>query len=199
MDARVRYTKKVIQESFLTLLSKEPLEKITVKAICTSAEINRATFYKYYDNPLDLMAKMEEELINDLQARIAAENDLDLPGLLKMVLMDLKEKRDIYLVLFSNNGDVMFKKRLFNLCYGENMDVIRQLFPEMPLKQQEWIYYFVAEGCGGLINRWINAGMLESPEELIAFMTQLIATINAAGASLCIRDGASVTGSVPLY
>lgn len=47
-DARVRYTKMVIKNSFVKLLAKKPLEKVTVKEICELSEINRATFYKYY-------------------------------------------------------------------------------------------------------------------------------------------------------
>lgn len=47
-DARVRYTKMVIKNSFVKLLAKKPLEKVTVKETCELSEINRATFYKHY-------------------------------------------------------------------------------------------------------------------------------------------------------
>ena len=33
-DARVRYTKMVIAQSFIKLLKEKPINKITVKAIC---------------------------------------------------------------------------------------------------------------------------------------------------------------------
>ena len=37
-DARVRYTRRVIKESFLSLLSEKPVNKITVKEVCEAAE-----------------------------------------------------------------------------------------------------------------------------------------------------------------
>ena len=58
-DARVRYTKMVIKNSFVELLAKKPLTKVTVKEICELSEINRATFYKYYCDPYDLLEKLE--------------------------------------------------------------------------------------------------------------------------------------------
>ena len=45
IDVRARYTRKIIKESFYTLLREKPVEKITVKELCEKAEINRSTFY----------------------------------------------------------------------------------------------------------------------------------------------------------
>ena len=48
-DARVRYTHRVLKESFLSLLREKPVNKITVKEVCELAELNRATFYQRSD------------------------------------------------------------------------------------------------------------------------------------------------------
>ncbi|MFA7674359.1 MAG: TetR family transcriptional regulator, partial [Clostridia bacterium] len=47
-DRRVRYTKMVLKESFINLLSKKGISNITIKQICEDADINRATFYTHY-------------------------------------------------------------------------------------------------------------------------------------------------------
>ena len=57
-DARVRYTQRVLKESFLSLLRKKPINKITVKEVCELAELNRATFYSHYSDCFDLMEKI---------------------------------------------------------------------------------------------------------------------------------------------
>ena len=59
-DARVRYSKMIIQSNFVSLLKQKPMNKITVKELCEMADINRATFYKYYMDFYDLMEKIEE-------------------------------------------------------------------------------------------------------------------------------------------
>lgn len=52
-DARIRYTRVVIKDSFVKLLKSQPINKITVKDVCDLAEINRVTFYKYYTDCFD--------------------------------------------------------------------------------------------------------------------------------------------------
>ena len=72
-DARVRYTKMVITQSFIKLLGKKPLSRITVKEICEAAELNRATFYKHYLDVYDLLDKMEAQFLEELSSVLRSE------------------------------------------------------------------------------------------------------------------------------
>ena len=66
-DARVKYSKMIIRFNFVSLLKQKPINKITVKELCEMADINRATFYKYYMDIYDLMDNIEEEILKELQ------------------------------------------------------------------------------------------------------------------------------------
>ena len=74
-DARVRYTRMMIQQTFLDLLKKKPISKITVKEICDIAQINRATFYKHYQDPYDLLEQFQNEAIQGLLDMIEASSE----------------------------------------------------------------------------------------------------------------------------
>lgn len=50
-----RRTQAIIMQAFMDLLTQKPLDKITVKAIIEEADINRNTFYYYYENIPDLL------------------------------------------------------------------------------------------------------------------------------------------------
>ena len=50
MDLRNQRTKKNIRNAFIELRSKKPLEKITVKELSELAFINKATFYRHYED-----------------------------------------------------------------------------------------------------------------------------------------------------
>ena len=76
-DARVRYTKMMIQVNFVSLLKQKPLNKITVKEICEAAEINRATFYRYYLDVFDLMEQLEGEILKELQQTLQMATQQD--------------------------------------------------------------------------------------------------------------------------
>lgn len=56
-----RLTKKAIKDSFLELLKAKSLDKITVKDLVESCEINRNTFYYYYKDIYDLLEDVFQE------------------------------------------------------------------------------------------------------------------------------------------
>lgn len=66
------FTKKAILESFLHLLGKKPIDKITVRDIVDDCGINRNTFYYYFQ---DIYAVLED-LIHSLFEQIEGEQTL---------------------------------------------------------------------------------------------------------------------------
>lgn len=66
MDLRVKKTKASIINSFLTLRSQKPLERITVKELSNAAQINKATFYLHYKDIYDLSEALENELFENV-------------------------------------------------------------------------------------------------------------------------------------
>lgn len=178
MDRRIKYTQRVIREEFINLLRTNNVSKITVSEICKRADVNRATFYKYYDNPYDLLIKTEGNLLDDLQIKIELNGNRNFSSILRIVLEDLKENADIYTVLFSKNGDLAYRERIFALCYQENMKYISNSFPSLSDTQKEWLYDFMLEGSNGIINNWINNGMIESIDDIVSFTQSIANTIH---------------------
>ena len=65
-DRRSRYTRMVVKEALLTLLSEKDYGNITVSDICRTAEISRGTFYLHYSNipaVLSFLRKLSTALI----------------------------------------------------------------------------------------------------------------------------------------
>lgn len=56
-------TAKKMNDALITLLDKKDFSYITVKDICTIANVNRSTFYLHYQNTSDLL----EEVIHNLK------------------------------------------------------------------------------------------------------------------------------------
>lgn len=40
--------------------------------------------------------------------------------------------------------------------------------------EQEWLYYFIAQGCGGILKQWIKNGMIEPIDMVTNFADKLI-------------------------
>jgi AcrR family transcriptional regulator len=54
-DPRVRRTRALIEQAFLTLFNEKEFQSITVRDITEKAEINRATFYAHYPDKFALL------------------------------------------------------------------------------------------------------------------------------------------------
>jgi len=172
-DARVRYTKKVIQENFLKLINEKPINKITVKSICELSEINRATFYKYYKDPFDLMEQIETELILAMRKLIENGDNENITETLVMILNAIKQNGELYMSLTSENGDSTFINRVINDSYLIKKSSLNELLPNMLQKHQEWLYYFMTEGFTSIVLSWVRNGMQEDPIEVAQFFNRL--------------------------
>ena len=57
MDLRVIKTKESIEQAFISLLAKKPLQKISIVELAREARINKGTFYLHYTDIFDLYQK----------------------------------------------------------------------------------------------------------------------------------------------
>lgn len=182
MDARTRYTKMVIRNNFLKLLENEPINRITVTKICEMSEINRATFYKYYNDPYDLLGKLENELIDELNGIMEKQSEhKNLKTTFTELLRMMKEKKMLYIRLFSENADSSFSEQMASMFYKRNSPDIKALFPSLSESEQQWLYGFITNGCTAVIRQWVKSGMKESEEKTASF----IANINTALLEYC--------------
>jgi AcrR family transcriptional regulator len=70
IDLRIRRTHKFLQEAMIELISEKGFDVLTVGDIAERAMINRATFYRHYQDKYDLVAKIFEETTNELVANM---------------------------------------------------------------------------------------------------------------------------------
>lgn len=65
-------SKTKIQTALISLYEQYPFESITVKQLCSRAGVARTTFYNYYQNTVDVIEEIEDQLISDMRERTLA-------------------------------------------------------------------------------------------------------------------------------
>ncbi len=177
-DRRVKYTKMVIRESFLSLLTDKPITQITVKEICQKSDINRATFYSHYEDVYDLLDQIENEFYDSLMETINAnKSTLNSVAVPNDILQTIYKYGDLCTVILGKHGDKAFLRKLINLGYIDALSSWRSLFPNISHDELCLIYELIANGCIGLIQIWIEKGMTEHPEEI----AEIIVSFTIAG------------------
>lgn len=173
-NQRVALTKRLIKESLVKQLATQSIHKISIRALCEGAGINRTTFYKYYGSQYDVLAALEEDFLGGIrqnleQRLIVSPDDRYMEG----ICYYLEEHIELAGLLLSNNVDPEFPDKLFQMPLIQQL-VQQVLQSEYPLHQRQLVFGFVANGCYQLLKNWIDDEARCSAEEIAGLLTDLI-------------------------
>ena len=173
MDKRILRTKKKLTNTLLTTLKSKKVKDITVLDLCKDANINRTTFYKYYKDIDDLLYKIEESLIAELEKNI---NDIKRNYLLSyttIIIETINNHKEIYTRLISENGDHNFLKRILYLVHDQSIEEWRKLLKKATEVDLDNIYNFIVDGTIGIIESWIKKDCKEECQNILIFINKI--------------------------
>ncbi len=175
MDRRVKYTKKVIKDTFIDLLSEKDINKVTVSEICKIADINRATFYRYYLDVFDLLEKMEDDFVLEVKAAYT-KNDNDEQPLSHYVYSLVKicyENQKLAKILFTTTGKPYFLNSILEEAYSKCKIRWTRERPEIDKDDIEYATVYIFNGTLGIVNYWIKCDFDKSCEEITKIIEDL--------------------------
>ncbi|MED1203952.1 TetR/AcrR family transcriptional regulator [Heyndrickxia acidicola] len=189
-DLRVIRTKKSIREALVQLIEEKGFEAITVKDITTNAKINRGTFYSHYKDKYDLIAKCEEEFMNELEEKIIknvpniiADLGTNTPNTTSFTILVpffeyLNRNRGFMKAVLGPKGDLSFQTKLkefmWKTLFKTNKNpIVKQ---ENLLVPPEYLVSYIASAHIGVIQQWLNNDRKESPQEIARIISTM--TIN---------------------
>lgn len=167
-NQRVRLTKRLLRESIIKLLGKQTIYDITVSQLCEDAEINRSTFYKYYNNVREIYEEIEQEALSASASCIAGVNAHDKESIIQQVeglLSHIRDNSALYTLLLENSADGEFPYKLIEGTVGCIADMHENI-PDSMSSYAEYCSLFVVSGALSIIRKWLSSGMNESPHEL---------------------------------
>jgi len=172
-DRRVKYTKMVLKESFIKILEKKDISQISIKEICEVADINRATFYAHYSDQYDLLRKIEDELLDNINTHLAEfdqkNSNIDVILTAEKIFEYLKENAKQCKLLLSERGDFSFQKKIMILVYEK---IITEITDNNMITKEdaEYVYSFTITGCVGIVQKWLDEDMKKSAH----FMAEMV-------------------------
>jgi AcrR family transcriptional regulator len=167
MDRRTEYTKKVIKDTFIDLLSEKDISKVTVSEICKIADINRATFYRYYIDVFDLLDKMEDDFVLQVKEAYSVNDDETKPMThYALALLNIcYENQKLAKILFNNNKPY-FLDAILEETYNKCKYRWKKLVPGIPDDDIEFATVYIFNGALGIVNYWIKCDFDKSAEKV---------------------------------
>lgn len=156
-NKRRQDTVEKIEKTFMNMLQKKEISQITVSDICSSAQINRSTFYANYADIYDLADKIRESLEREF-------NGLFQGGAYS------EEENGAFKMFTHIKENQLFYKTYFKLGYDRRQNIlvydIKRAEQDFNNKNIKYHIEFFKSGINAIIKMWLEGGCAESPEEM---------------------------------
>lgn len=165
---RVRMTKALLKASLIELMKTKSIHTISIKEICSGADINRSTFYRHYNTQYELYDDITRELLSNLITIFVESRSRgdDMVDSIAAVLEHIEKEREVCLVILSDKG---------NVTMGESF--IQAISPVAGNDTSElttYLFQFMAAGLTNIIWTWLNKPNRRSPHEFASLMTSMM-------------------------
>ena len=162
-NRKIRYTKMVLRDSLMELMTTQSILSVSIKDICERADISRSTFYAHYKDQYDLLRQIEEETLGYFEDMLNKYKDKhskkETAQMLEEMLTYIATNGNSIQVLLSENGDLAFQKKLFQHFTSHNL-VTNYLY-EKQQDDEARNYYsvYLVHGSIGLVQHWLKTNM----------------------------------------
>ena len=174
-NQRVRLTRRLLEESLLRLMREKRIENISVTELCRDAHINRATFYRYYRIPMDVMVDLARRITEEMGALIPDQEEAYYDGSYAVAICRfLWERRDTMKTVLSVTPDQELEK-LFT-------DMFRRFWESSPYlnshrytseEDRQLISTMISSGCYHMIRQWLLNDIRKTPDEIAELITRV--------------------------
>ena len=162
----------------------EDLSRVTVASLTERAGLTRRTFYTHYRDIPDFVEQVEAVLLSDIRELTARIGAATLPELYRNIddlapapgsvelLSYLRGHRELIGSLLGPGGDPAFIKKLIDLARDVISDRMQiGIFPGALGAFFDYYLSYVVSAEVGVIQRWFETGLKESPETMARIMT----------------------------
>lgn len=175
-DRRIKYTKMVLKNSLIELLKTKSIDKITIKAICELADINRSTFYAHYHDQYDLLKQIEQEVLEEINIYLNnhsfIDNEAESSQIITRIFEYIVANAELCKVLLSDKGGIALQKELMMIVQRQSMTGwhgVNQIDSELI----EYFLLYGVNGSIGIVQKWLQTGMKKTAREMAEIIVKL--------------------------
>lgn len=174
-DRRVKRTKKALRDALLSLLEKKPITEISVTELTTLADVNRATFYFYYTDLLDMLQQIQNEAYQSFKEVISESTPsiTTIEGFTdyaESLLTYCKEHETLVKFIIKNDTNNQLYKQIQTLMLN-NIPNSKEVFDVN--NPARYSTNYILNAMVGIMIDWMDEGMKIPPRELAEFCAHI--------------------------
>ncbi len=168
-DLRFIKTEENLKKALLSLMEKQQIEEISIKALCMEAKCSRNAFYQHYESKfnlyeaimsdfLDVISQSSEPILIDQSAMGEEEIRKYTYKLLKTLYACRKELISLL------RGNEMFIVFLGNSLYQSFMNHYKKVSDNEITDQMRLATKYLSFGIAGFVEQWLSENKIEIEE-----------------------------------
>ena len=159
VDRRIAKSQVAIKNAVTELMSEKSFDDITIQDIADRADVNRGTIYLHYTDKYDLLDKMIEEHINNLQELCQSASEMTFQEG-NYVWFEYFERNYLFFsTMLASKGAPYFRSRFLELVVEEYKPEIDTTEGKNQGLSQDVILQFFASAIVGAVEWWFKNGM----------------------------------------
>ena len=183
IDLRVQRTRKLLWESLVQLVETRDFDSVTVADITANAMVNRATFYRHYEDKYDLLERGTADVVKNLAEKIRPaqstddQNDFTAARQgLRLTLDHVTEHAGFYRIMLNSAAGSSLRKgiqEVIDTFLGKKIESLgvpngEKLVPDLIVAR------VVSSVIVGLISWWIDENEPLSKDELVDYYLKMM-------------------------
>lgn len=175
-NQRIAITKRLLKESLLRLLYEKDLEKINITELCKDAGVNRATFYRHYAIPRDVLLEIQRDMYFDMKRVVGVPASQDeVATIIEKLCCYLEEHVELLRVIIRNNTDEDFVV-FINSIYAEIWAGISRVGSLKSLSDEDikLLTLYCAGGSYFILRHWLLGNVQKSSKKMAVYMYELL-------------------------
>ena len=178
-DLRVKRTHKLILDALIELTVQKGFSAVTVSGITKYAGINRATFYRHYEDKFDLLNKYAQDVyelldtpLEEKPQKSSETNVYQMHLRLVKIFEHVRDNAKFYRVMLGKNGDPVFAEKIRKYIQKR---ILRSLPVDLQKDEMSidlYISYSSSASLGAVL-WWLEHDMPYTSEEMTKILHQL--------------------------
>ena len=170
-DKRAQASAQLIGNAMMELLKVKNFDDISVSDIQRQSTVGRATFYRLFDNTVDVLSWLCNQLFDTMANRNASPTENMVESMISFIGTWMEHEVLLQAIIRSGHIEVIYE-----MLYRRMKEAGDLLFPDLQLEngKADYLVSIASTAMIGGLSAWLKHGKTESAEQVFENIREVI-------------------------
>ena len=176
-NQRVALSKRLLKDGLIELMKKKELNRITVTELCEISGINRATFYRHYQIPQDVLEEIEIDFFSQMKELYKTPSTMEeYEASIRGLCVFVGENAELFRMIVRSAESMqlveVMNRRLYQLIEKEyDLDGHLHEFDE---ESKHLLLSYIGGGGYFMLRKWLMEDVHKTPDEVADMLIRAV-------------------------